>query len=397
MKRRLISGILIALAAFCAGGCIYDYTPVVDNQQSVVVIEGDILIGAFTEVRVSSSRRLETSYREMPVTEWPDRTYAWVEASDGTRYNGVRGRIDTRGADPSLEYRLVVDYRERTYASEWQTVNPGATLDDVSYSISDDGRTLTVDVTAHGDAGNLYYRWIAKEDWEYHTPYSASVYYVPAGTTDHGTYYQRAAVLPYRDGENSYFCWDSGSVPDVLLASAEDLSENRIIRRELYSIGCRERRISYIYSVEITQISLTETAYRYWENMKKNSGDVGGLFSPEPFGMRGNIICQENADEMVVGYVSVAVPSVKRLFIYGEETGFYKMPDEEREIYSIAYPYSIEKAEWNRYYRNGYVPYMHTPMGGPEDFDWIIKRCVDCTVWGSGTKNKPDFWPNDHK
>ena len=396
MKRRILLCLAYVLAALCTAGCIYDYTPVVEGQKNLVVIEGDILVGSYTQVRLSTVRSLETPFSELPVTEWPAGARAWVEASDGTRYADENGSIDTRFADPDLEYRLLVTLGERSYVSSWEKVLRSADIEEMTYSVSDDHQTLTVAVTTRGDDSNRYYHWTAREDWEYHSPYSASFYFVPAGTYDHGEWYGQNAVVPFRDGENIYYCWSTSRVEDLLLASAEALSENRLVRHELYDINCHERRISYIYSVELTQEALSETAYRYWETMRKNSGDVGGLFSPEPFEMRGNLSCQEDPDAVVVGYISATVPSVSRLFIYGEDIGFYRMSEEDRKIYEINY-ISAEKREWARLYSRGIVPYMHTPMGGPDDFDWIDKRCVDCRVWGRGNKNKPDFWPNDHK
>ena len=397
MRRRCLSLLVLLLAVLSVTACIYDFTPVVEEAQSVVVIEGDILVGGYTDVRISESRPLETPFREMPVTGWPAGAAARVEASDGTVYQGMGSRIDTRAADPGQQYRLVVSYRNRTYVSAWESVVPAAAIDSISYTVSSDHLSMTIDVTSHGNADNLYYRWTAREDWEYHTPYSASHYFVPAGSYDReGNYYKTPSVVPYKNGENSYYCWSSGRVAALLLASAEALSENRIVRHDLYSISCYERRISYIYSVELTQLSLSETAYRYWENIQKNSGDVGGLFSPEPFDMRGNLSCEEDPDEWVVGYISASFPSVKRIFIDAERIGFPRISVEDRAVYDLV-PFSTVDVHWPRLYRSGYVPYAHTPMGEPNEFDWIDRRCVDCRVWGNGSKVKPDFWPNDHK
>lgn len=396
MRRRFLSLLPCLAAILCAVSCIYDYAPVVDGSESVVVIEGDILIGGYTEVRVSRTKPLQTLFSEMTQDTWPEGTRAWVEASDGTRYDGEGSRIDTRSADPSLTYRLLVSSGGSTYVSEWTPVVRSAAIDSVSYSISDDGMSLTIDVSTSGDADNVYYRWVAREDWEYHTPFNASHYYVPAATYDHGTFYPRHAVVPYRDGENSYYCWSSGRVKELLLASAESFSENRLVRHALYTYSCYDRRMSYIYSVELTQEALSETAYRFWDTMRKNSDDVGGLFSPEPFEMQGNISCQEHPDEVVVGYISASVPAVRRIFIDLEDINFARMSLEDREIYAVQ-PIEVGKSDWSRYYRAGYAVLNHVPMGDEDDFYWIPLRCVDCTVWGTGSKHKPEFWPNDHK
>lgn len=396
MERRFILLLACLPMLLFAGSCIYDYTPVVEASTSTVVIEGDILVGGYTDVRLSLTRPLDTEFSEMSQNEWPEDARAWVESSSGARYEGVGSRIDTRSADPSLEYRLHVYYKGRTYVSEWTPVVRSAEIDSVSYTISDDRMNLTVEVSSHGGADNVYYRWTAKEDWEYHTPNNASHYFIPAYTYDHGKLYENSTIVPFQNGENTYYCWDSGRVRDLLIASTEPLSENRLIRHPLFALSCYDQRISFIYSLELTQEALSETAYRYWETMKRNSGDVGGLFSPEPFEMRGNIVNLEDPDEAVVGYISATVPEIRRIFINSEQIGFARIPASDREVYNIT-PLHSQKKEWNKLYTSGYAVFVHTENGKPDEFDWLPRRCVDCRVWGRGTKNKPEYWPNDHK
>lgn len=395
MKKRQL--LILMLMALMTGACIYDFNAEVPGTEGIVVIEGDILIGDYTRVRVTTS---------MPLTgNDPARTLAstvTVEASDGTRYTGRNGSsIDTRFADPGLEYRLVVSNDRGTYASAWAPVLQAAAIDSLAYTISDDHTTMTVDVSAHGGPENLYYRWIAEETWEYHAPFQASHFFVPRNTYLKGKLVERDTVAMYEDGENTYYCWNHGQVSDLMIASAKDLTENRIVRHPLYAMDRYEQRISYIYSVLLIQEALTETAYRYWDMMQKNSSDVGGLFSPEPYEMRGNILNVDDPDEMVLGYVSVTAPSTLRYYIHSYEIMFARSKPGEYDIE----PTYVQKNDWYRYYRQGYSVYMlHTDEGagtGREteadyEFDWLPNRCVHCEMLG-GSKVKPDYWPNNHK
>ena len=44
-----------------------------------------------------------------------------------------------------------------------------------------------------------------------------------------------------------------------------------------------------------------------------------------------------------------------------------------------------------------YKYYRPIGIGNTEEHPhWIAGYCVDCTMNG-GRKNKPDYWPNDHK
>ena len=390
------------LAALCAGSCVYDYDPVVNGTKNVLVIEGDILVGSYTRVRLSTSGRLDGQQEGMDPNLRD--IHIWVEASDGKRYGGGYGTlIDTRAADPSLEYRLLVESVRGTYASSWLPVLRSAPIDSLSYTISADRETMTIDISSADGSDSPYYRWIAQENWEYHAPFQASHYFVQSrGYDREGIQHPKDTVVPFKNGDNTYYCWNSDRIHDVLIASAEAMSDKRIIRHPLYSMNCYEQRASYIYSVEVTQEVLSETAFRYWETMLKNSVDVGGLFSPEPFEMRGNIYNVADSSEMVVGYINVTVPAVKRIFIDSQDIQFGKTP---RGTYDIE-PTFVDKSAWRSFSRRGYLVYaLHTEESagtgreGPETytFDWLPARCVDCAIWGSGNKQKPSYWPNNHR
>lgn len=389
--------LLLAVAALTVAACIYDFNAEVPGTQGIVVIEGDILIGDYTRVRVSTSTSLDSKEEPGPL---PSRIS--VEASDGTTYSGYNNaRIDTRFADPSLEYRLVVTNERGTYVSEWAPVLRAAAIDSLDYSISDDRTTMTINVNAHGEPGNDFYRWVAEETWEYHAPFQASHFFVPRGGYLDGKVVPIDTVAMFENGENTYYCWNNGQVRDVMIATTKDLSENRIAHHPLYRIDRYEQRISFIYSVLLIQEALTETAWRYWDMMQKNSSDVGGLFSPEPYEMRGNITSVDNPDEMVLGYISVTAPSTLRYFIESYKFIFARTRPGEYDVE----PVYVQRNNWYRYYNNGYSVYMlHTdesPGSGREEasdyeFDWLPNRCVHCELLG-GSKEKPDYWPNDHK
>ena len=395
MKKRLL--FLLTFTALLVGACVYDFDAGLSGEEGILVVEGDILIGDYTNVRLSRSMGLTGSDELVYVS---GRCY--VESSDGKRYGNGSPRIDTRSADPSREYRLVVETGGRNYTSEWAPVLQTPPIDSVSYSISDDRSTMTIDVSTHGDEANRYYRWVAEQTWEYHAPFQASHYFVQSGSILDGERVTRDTVVMYKNGANSYYCWNSGVVHDVMVASTDQLAENRLIRHPLYKIDCYEQRISYLYAVDLRQEAISELAYRYWTMLQKNTTDVGGLFSPEPYEMRGNVTCTEDPSEMVLGYVSVTAPATTRYFIRSHAIQFHKT---RRSDFDFE-PVYVQRSDWRLYYRRNYDVYMlHTEEGAgtgrdtEEDyeFDWLPARCIKCWLWGTGTKQKPEWWPNDHQ
>ena len=183
-----------------------------------------------------------------------------VEGSDGSVYDGEVQKdnlylVDLSDACPEGTYRLIVEIGHSVYESEWSPVMLAPEIDSVSYTINKSRDVMTIDVSTHSDTDNRYYRWLADQVWEYHAPECAVAYYDPA----------KDSILFYENGRNdAYFCWNSAYVSDLIIASTAQLNENRLVRHALFNMNNKEQRVSYIYSVEICQESISESAYRYF-------------------------------------------------------------------------------------------------------------------------------------
>lgn len=396
MKGKVLLAVL--LLCLCGHSCIYDYTPQVQEGREMLVVNGDILIGEETYVRLTHA----TTIGEASLgNQLADAVY--VESSDGVTYAGIPSKdntyhIDTRKASISAEYRLVIEQGSKIYASDWAPVLEAPVIDSISYSIAKDGLTMTVDVSTHADtgasAGNRHYRWLAREVWEYHAATRLNEIFVPAG----GDY--KGVIVPYDiwyqvdfyDWGN-YYCWSSGEVTDLMVGKTDDLSENRLVRHALYKLNYHSTRTQYLYSVQLVQEAITEEAWRYYEAVRRNSTDVGGLFSAQPSEMRGNIHNCDDAGEWVLGYVSVTRPSVMRRFIEMHRLMFHKLSEWDTPIEYLM----TNKKLFLQHYQQGYRVTRVQPNPPYEDlWYWTPRRCYDCRSIG-GNKNKPEWWPNDHQ
>ena len=375
MKR--VFHFLCLLAAFAVVSCVYDFHPDWQGQAGFVAIEGDILVGDTCRFDVRFSTDLEDPKNSGAPLAYTLR----VEAGDGTVYPMQDSIVNLTSADISQEYRLVVEVLtpfRRTYASEWAPVQVTPPIDSLSWSVEADGSKLWVNVSTHSDGDVGYYRWSAAETWEYHATYYAEAYFSSATGT----------ILEYEDGENTYFCWKSADHDDILLGSTKELLEDRLVNYGIISFAPEDRKVSYVYFVELTQTRLSEEGFRFWETVRNNSSNVGGLFSPEPSELRGNIVNVEDPDELVLGYISVSTRSRGRLFIENSKTLFSRW---HGPSYGIEYPLP---SEWWKYYgwqyRVGWYDVVH---GG---YAWLPGECVDCRFSG-GTKDRPWWWINDDK
>ena len=378
------------LLLFAVVSCVYDFHPDWQGQAGFVAIEGDILVGDTSRFEVRFSTDLED-----PKNSGAPLSYVLrVEAGDGTVYLLQDSIVDLTMASLTQEYRLVVEVQSpfrRTYASAWAPVLVSPPIDSLSYAINAERTALDINVSTHSDAPVGYYRWSASETWEYHSTYYAEYFFAPAGTVYRGRVIEQDSLVEYEDGDNLYYCWNSGSRSDILLGSTVELTEDRLVDHCLYSFSNTDRKVSVVYFVELCQIRLTEEAYRFWETVRNNSTNVGGLFSPEPSEMRGNIVNVDDPDELVLGYVSVSTCTRKKMFVNNYDTLFSIW---RGLSFNLVEPFPDIPDEWRKYYgwqyRFGWIE------EGGSNTVWAPIECIDCRASG-GTKERPWWWINNDK
>ena len=432
---RYIATLLLILAALAApSGCVYDFEPELEDiETGFIVIEGDILAGMQTVVKVGKTTALGEH------VAWYQSFDAYVECEDGTSFKAATGLneiresdtldiamtdpymlnihvsddyvaayriIDTRDIDVTKRHRLVVETYEydysgaayddmhigigpnlqvktKKYASQWQEVIDSGHIDSLNYVVSDDFMSVRFEVTGGGGA-TPYYRWYGREAWEY-----TALYYAP-----HYFSMETMSILPYKDNRNSYFCWNYGQTSEIMLDSVEDVAENRFVCRALHTLGNAVQRVSNLYRIDLIQTALTQDAYRYWSTMKRNTYDVGGLFSPQPADYRGNIYNVDDPDELVIGYVSVVKPAVSRYYFNARNSKLLMPWRDGVEPVKVS-----RQDEFSAYVYQGMRPYLPHEYADDEpnlgEYDWVPIRCVDCTSQG-GSKQRPKYWPNDH-
>lgn len=399
------------LCAWVSASCIYDFDPQIDGEGGYMIVSGDLVIGTVSSVSLSYSWSLvdttATSQERMQVLR---ASKMHVEDSQGGRYENFYthwdplapympslqgspyGSFDLREADPSLEYRLVIENANGTYASSWsKALSPGV-IDSLSFRINDNRTFMHILVSAHGDGQeDAYYRWTVTENWEYHSDVESLFKVVRTGEYPNYVY----DLEPYSLDENIYYCWSSGTRGEILTASIEDLTEDRLVDHQLYSLGNRDERLSVLYAAIVQQSRISGEAYRYWETMRQNGTDIGGLFSPEPYEHRGNVVNLDHPEELVLGYVDVQSTIRDTLFVENAKTRFYRSSREP-----LPAPDTLSTPdEWKKAFETGFLPGVdvyHDLTGRLLGYEWWPARCVDCRYRG-GTKDKPSWWPNSHK
>lgn len=382
MKRLLY----IILAALAAASCVYQFEPEGIAVQKRVVIEGDIIIGGETTVMVSCTTPLnfdsEYDYNS-PIGE------AWIEGEDGSSFYSHRTdpsnyfSFDTREARKDTRYRL--HFKDlttgREYVSTWQEVVPAPDIDKMFFDYDDNNVYLRVSADGHD---NSYFKWDYTEDWEYHAEYAPLFRFNPF------TWQTERLDMP---DYSTYYCWNHSRSTESGLVSTRSQSSNVLDGQVIQSYDRKSLRFQYIYRMDLTMTGLSRDAYDYLHNMKEISNITGSLFAPSPDDMRGNIRCQQDTTEFVIGYISAVEQVKERLYINYGENKFYRSP-----LPTLLEEPNLENMSILEYYEAGFRPVQEesSESGMGTVVKWGPERCVNCLLFG-GSKTRPYDWPNNHR
>ncbi|HET6993487.1 MAG TPA: DUF4249 domain-containing protein, partial [Chitinophagaceae bacterium] len=238
-------------------------------------------------------------------------------------------------------------------------------------------------VNTHDPSGNTrYYRWEYDETWEiksYH--YSRYVYIRSSNTV-------RDRVFPAEDVSKG---WKFANSTSILLASSARLQSDVIFEAPLTTIERGSEKLSVRYSILVRQYALDKAGYEFYDLMKKNTENIGGVFDVQPTEVKGNIRCVTDAKEPVIGYVSASTVSEKRIFVSALDLPFSWHYAEYCPYYTVAnHPDSFRL-----YFQNQrYQPYdaVYSQFSGLlVGYLSAEPQCVDCTARGA-TLTRPSYW-----
>ena len=369
---------IIVVSALCS--CVYDYTPQDASLQGVdsplLVVDGDILVGDITRVKLSFTESILQEESDMPLG-----VTVLVESQSGDIVSAVAVEeepgvyeADTRELDMSGMYRLHISVPGRgEYVSDFKPVMVSPPIDEITWSIAPDSTYANIEVTTHNsENGKLYCKWNYSENWESNAVFIPYLEYIPTRN------YVRE--LTQQEQNERIYCFSEAVSSDVCIANTEKLSENLISKSVIRQVANTDSRANGLYAITVTQKALDKEGYQYWETLKKNMGETGGIFSAQPSEFRGNIRSLTNEAEAVIGYISVSTSHTVRQFIDWKSEKFFKTDCDYKILDGDIYFY--------HYYGLGYRPVFSVEDVG---MFWSQQKCVDCRTYSNSTK--PDFWP----
>ena len=378
-----------------AQGCKKPYLPkIVAVSSNYLVVEGIINTGSdSTSIRLSRTVPLSSTAQVKPelgatITVLTDAGGNYPLSPTGNGYYTGAGL----NLNSSAKYGLkIVTSDGKVYQSDFVPSKDSPPIDSVYYRVQSDGVKIYAD-THDPSNGTKYYRWDYKETYEIHSAFYSYVYFtqIPFDT-----------VLNRSPSNQIYSCWLNNTSSDIILNSSAKLTKDVIANNQVTSIISTSEKIRVRYSILVKQYALTADAFHYYEQLRKNTEQLGSIFDAQPSELPGNIHCITNPGETVIGYLTAGSPAQSRVFIDNSHLPAWRAstPYDECMMDTVLFKKPVGATLVNEVqlyiYTGELMPiFAIVPPGSTKVVGYAASspECVDCTLRGSN--KQPDFWTN---
>ena len=385
MKNKYIWCVILLTAMYAA--CKKPYNPpVISSNNNYLVVEGVINTGNDSTV-FKLTRTVNIA--DAVSTAGVDNCEVTVESEAGNSFTLMQigsGKyaIGAMNLDPTKKYRLHIKTPDgKEYASDYTANKPTLPIDSIGFIAQ--GNNLRLYVNTHDATNNSrYYRWDFAETWRFHSKFLTEYIVDP----DSNKLRERTGA------EQVFYCFAGDASSNILIGSSAKLGQDVIYQAPLITIPSESEKIELRYSILVRQYTLTKEAYNFWENIKKNTEQLGSIFDAQPSQLMGNIHCISNPTEPVIGYISVTNVQSKRIFIDNSQLPQTWVP---------VYPFQcsadsalfknkqgVDDVELNIIKGGAYalaqIETRRTILG----YTFTSSSCADCTV--RGRVQQPSFW-----
>jgi hypothetical protein len=364
-------------------GCREPFSPELkDLDQSILVVEGFIEVGGGTTIiRLSMASPLYNDLPQFPVpmaniTIFGESEGSWELSPDNFGGYHTDGFLPedqnyTLGIDLSNGQRFVSDVIKPIVSPEF----------DVTFT-KQDGNVQIYGNTS-GNAEAEYFLWQYDETWVYRTPY-----------TSFFTYNKGSREMdPIPMDQLTNLCYNFGQSRRIILEASSRFENNQIFQKELLTIDSLSEKLGIRYRIKARQYAIDREAYIFWEGIRRNSDDIGTIFSPLPSAVGSNIHSTEDPNMPVIGYISAGKSKEKVVYINTNEVTPWRTSIGD---YFGCFIDTIAPPDYYEIFGQlGYVPLFEFcddfPCGG---FFASTAGCTDCTLRG-GVIQKPEYWEDE--
>jgi hypothetical protein len=390
MKPKTIMVILrhIAIVAVTLLGvfaCREPFDPEIPQSiSSVLVVEGYLdTEGLESELKISRTVPLNSSTSSSLVVG----AKVAVVADNGTAYSlkerapGVY--LFSQNIPENANYRIEIQLSggERFESS---LIRPIVTPDILDAGFVKDENRVEVFVNTKGNEVADNFLWTFEETWIYRPRIRTTYIYDPAIRD----------VRNRKAAEQISLCFKSQQNPGILLETSSRFQDQVVFRKTITEIPTGDERIQERYSILISQKAIDANSVQFWETLKRNTEDIGSIFSPLPSQITGNIRSLDNPGTPVVGQVSMGVTKQRRIYVNLSDVIPWGYRDPEFNDCVIGEE-AVMIPMYQSVFGNGSVVPARELMSGTTIIGYYptARRCSDCTLYASPIV--PDFWKND--
>ncbi len=356
--------------------CIEPYDPEIDRYENVLVVDGlytnadeDMFVRLSRTIPYYESGALKVTGAVVVIVDDLGYGQTYTEESPGT-YKLEKG---LKQGLPGMSYKISIETMEgEQYESDYQLMKKPVEIDSVYYELDEDifsaesqnrkGIRFFLDSKDEEEA-TQYYRFDWLETWEYGVPHHKPGF------------------------EHRKICWRSAYSNSIGLSNTGNLSEDRIYRKELYTVTNETNRLHRQYSSLIRQYSISREAFEFWKNLKEMNELTGTLFDTPPSPIIGNIQNVNDPYEPVLGFFEVSGVSEKRVFVDKKDLPIdFSTPTGYQHC-----EFLLVQGEGSRELANGWLLL--------QTYEWLDTLwtevtshhdCYDCT--GVGSNSEPTYW-----
>ncbi len=374
--------LLFIVLTFFGNACIEPFFAEIEEETKIITIEGSLIKGNDVQTIIISTTTSLVNQKFIPVRgcdvkviDELNNSFTFDENVDGT-YSLA---IDDTDLVYDRQYRLnIVTPTGGKYESEYEILNRSVAVDTVYYEVEERIETYTgdymegvqfyIDIRAE-DSTSRYFRWNLSETYEYTTGGPISYFFFDTSLEP----------IPPRNIWAVFRCWITEDIQGLYLSNTINLTINEKRKIPLQYVSAKTDRLKIKYSLLVTQYTMNEGAYNYWEQNKIATQEPGGLYTQQPSRPLTNLYSVNDSDERVLGYFWASSRSEQRIFV--PRINSLNVHDKicELHVFDIL--------------EDGEGPFPIYVRVDEETGAQMVGNpyCFDCTLRG-GSTTKPDFW-----
>jgi len=375
--------ILVSFLLICTA-CVDEYWPEINKYENLLVVDGMIsnAPGPYTiKLSVSSSvdapRYIPLGGATVVIADHLGNTETLFEVEEGTYSTspiGIQGIVGRK-------YRISITTSDsNNYLSSFVEMKSPVGLDSVyAFTESQPSQELTHDLVGYqfyldtkpAETKQNYFLWDLMATYQYKADFK--IKYIFEGTLE-----------PFLNSDSLQTCWRTKKVQEIFTSETEDLVNPVITRFPLHFVSTESRELSIRYSLLVKQYTLDSSDYQFWNSVRKQNENQGGLYANQPYQIRGNIFNPDNPNEPVLGNFTVASVTEKRIFVNRpwSLTMYHPVCEiTEGDIENFSTIFLFPPQSWPVYA-------TRTSNGSAA---LPAQQCMDCRKSG-GTIEKPTFW-----